>query len=96
PFLFTPATPAQIAAAAAAEAALNEALGSSGGSSGSGGAGGQPIVGTPAYLQGGSDPNSPVAGQTSGATLNFCGFGTAAILPMTLAGLIGMRRLRLR
>jgi probable HAF family extracellular repeat protein len=96
PFLFTPATPAQIAAAAAAEAALNEALGSNGGSSGSGGAGGQPIVGTPAYLQGGSDPNSPVAGQTSGATLNFCGFGTAAILPMTLAGLIGMRRLRLR
>jgi probable HAF family extracellular repeat protein len=60
---------------------------------------GTPIVGTPANLGGGQEPNAP-SGATDGlgAVPLQCGAGTAAFLPLTVAGLCwikaGGRRLR--
>lgn len=94
PFVLTPATPTQIEAAAAAEAALADALSNADGNAGPGGSGsgGTPIVGTPAYLLSGEQTDDQVAGETDGSAPSICGFGTAAILPMTLLGLAGLRR----
>jgi probable HAF family extracellular repeat protein len=99
PFLLRPATAAEIVTAQEAQAATTMTAGatSSGASSGGpslGQGGGTAIIGTPSTVQPRGSSAAAGAQTESGPQVMpaLCGFGVASFLPLTAAGLIGLRR----